>query len=837
MSIPPQTKVSTRRPLIGLSASVCVGVLLGLRGPLPIYPLIATAAVLWLIALSCFRSPKGQLWLYLAWLIASWSWGALAIANPSPRSLEKLGLVANTPVKIIGEVVSDPAACLPQSSGSSSIYVLQIEGALLADAWHRAIGNVRAFVPREESWPALEYGNKVVVDGKIDIAKDRRWAGDKQYTLRVRSLLVQNSERKRVGGTLRLIYRVRERCAQILRYGLEKYPEEAGVLQSIMLGYQGLPAQLRDVFATSGTLHIFAISGLHIVLIGWFIISVLKATGLSRISWILCAAPLIVMYTLLTGAASSAIRACIMALFYLVAPLLKRKPDTATAFALSAILILAIYPEQIVEVSFILSYAAVAGLLLFYPLLARKIRPIFEPDPWRLQKERAWIRLFRYIGGRLGDSAAVTVAASLTTTPLTAYYFNLFSPISLLANLLIVPGSSLVVFTGCLSIIFGAFSSHLAETLNLANLLFIKLLVMTAQTVKAVDWGYCYVQAPPVPLMLTWYALLFIPVIRTRWYTVLAAAVGSILLLVGLSQYYQQAKVIIDVPEIAMGRVAFIKATGSNCLLLNTGPGFCSASLLKYLHRHGVNRLRAIAFNRTEADQALALEAILKTIVVGEIWCVREIGGSKAGHDVLEVAQAYDVPIRFVEDGEQIAITKDVSWKTVTEKSNSTNEIVCPSYRSSKETAPQSARIQSVVDSTRPSYVLSCGNNVVLFAGCGKSLSRSLDGSATGAVVVGDRSLLIRSISKKLQSKQAKDVIVGGRIKRRSDSDLNEEGKPALRLWFTAHDGPRRIEWLGADHELLVAPASKDHAGLDRSAAIFWRAISFLSIKGTANCD
>jgi competence protein ComEC len=193
-----------------------------------------------------------------------------------------------------------------------------------------------------------------------------------------------------------------------------------------------------------------------------------------------------------------------MAIVYWLAPLLGRKPDIFTTLAVSAIIILAIQPEDLTNIGFILSYTAVLGLVLYCPVFSEILKRCFTHDPLKLEPDPPWQTNLRALWGHFSDLLSVSTAAWLVTTPLTLLFFGNFSPIGLPANLLVVPLSSLVIITGVLSLTLGSCALFFADLFNHANLALIVLMTESAQWFADIPHGY--MKAPPVPL---WAALVF----------------------------------------------------------------------------------------------------------------------------------------------------------------------------------------------------------------------------------------------------------------------------------------------------------------------------------------
>jgi competence protein ComEC len=100
---------------------------------------------------------------------------------------------------------------------------------------------------------------------------------------------------------------------------------------------------------------------------------ILRICGLGRLWWFPVLAPLLLIYTMGTGASASALRACIMACLFVAATLVGRRSDGSTALAAAALLIVTLDPFQVLDRGFILSFCLAGGLLLFAPLLQRAV--------------------------------------------------------------------------------------------------------------------------------------------------------------------------------------------------------------------------------------------------------------------------------------------------------------------------------------------------------------------------------------------------------------------------------------------------------------------------------
>jgi competence protein ComEC len=509
-----------RRPLVGLALVFVAGIGLGLVHPVSPPTLLIIAAILMILALSLqrlqWRSASIISTLLIHVTVLNLGWAHAALDHPvAPAIFLAAGPASGKASAGVIGVVADAPVCTEQQGArpawSFPITVDRFREHPAAN-WRDASGTVRVRLFPGSSRRVPAYGERWSVEGPLNQAvfKQGRKMGQPAGLYLTASGRQAHFLSDRHGNALtRQCLAARTWAGGILKRGIEDFPEQVTILNSLLLGYYSrIPRELYQAFAATGTLHVFAISGSHVVIVCAVIIVALAACGLPRTRWILFLGPLLAGYTIMTGLQPSAVRACIMAILFWSAPFLGRKPDIHTALAGAAILILAVSPADLFSIGFVLSFVAVIGLVLFFPIIAAPLRRRFQPDPLRIQPESEWVSFLRRLWVFVADLLAMSLAAWLVSAPLTAWYFEQFSPIGLLGNLLAVPVSSLVIVTGFLSLVFGSVAGFLADLFNHANLVLIYLLTTTIRLFAAVPGGHMQVAAPPAWFLPVFYGLL-----------------------------------------------------------------------------------------------------------------------------------------------------------------------------------------------------------------------------------------------------------------------------------------------------------------------------------------
>ena len=213
-----------------------------------------------------------------------------------------------------------------------------------------------------------------------------------------------------------------------------EFAESKQIANALLLGQkESLDKEIKKAYSETGTMHILAVSGLHVGIIYAILllpIKRFKSDSKFRKGYLLAVVVLIWLYALMTGFSPSVVRASTMFSLVTAGQMRKKKPSIWNILAFSAMLMIVVEPEVIFDVGFQLSYLAVAGIVGLQPVIVRWW------IPGNVVLEYFW------------QSAAVSIAAQLVTFPLSVFYFHQFPTYFLLANLIVVPLAFLIMAVG-----------------------------------------------------------------------------------------------------------------------------------------------------------------------------------------------------------------------------------------------------------------------------------------------------------------------------------------------------------------------------------------------------
>ncbi len=230
------------------------------------------------------------------------------------------------------------------------------------------------------------------------------------------------------------LFQWREQLLGILKTTI-RTPNEYAVAAALLLGAkESLDSTLRNAYADTGAMHVLAVSGLHVgilMLILGFLLGFLKQFGPNgkRLQALLLLV-MLWLFSFLTGASASVLRASTMLSFVLVGQVLGRQINVYNSLAASAFLLLCIDTNLLYQVGFQLSYLALLGIVYLQPKIYQR---------WTIQPR---------LGDWLWQGVSVSLAAQLATAPLSLYYFHQFPLFFWLSGVVVTAAAGILLGLG-----------------------------------------------------------------------------------------------------------------------------------------------------------------------------------------------------------------------------------------------------------------------------------------------------------------------------------------------------------------------------------------------------
>ena len=454
---------------------------------------------------------------------------------------------------------------------------------------------------------------------------------------------------------------------KVLTRGLPEEDEPLRLLWAMTLGSKALPNEVYEPFIKSGTMHIFAISGLHIALICALLVALLRVLRVSR-SWCgLLVVPLIWFYTGATGWQPSAIRSAVMMTVVIGGWALRRPTDLINSLAAAAFAILIWDPQQLFGASFQLSFFVVLSLALLVPPIQAWLDRLMDHDPL-LPRELipAWKRRLHTPLRWVATSAATSAGAWLGSVPLTAYYFHLFSPMTLLANMVVVPLSSLALASNLGALLCGTWLPWAGELFNHGAWFWMACMVKISEAYEFLPLAVRYVRAPGALDFAVYYSLLV--GFLSGWLLVKGRrgmAYGSVACALALGAWHYaewrtEAKLTLIPSGGAMVVYAAAPEFGGELLVDCSTTNQFRYLTKPFLQGEGVNRLSAVAMTHGDLRHIGAAELLAQTFDVRRVYASPIVGRSPAYRKAIKAFSNIPGLLHTVTEGDALK-----RWKVV----------------------------------------------------------------------------------------------------------------------------------------------------------------------------
>lgn len=333
------------------------------------------------------------------------------------------------------------------------------------DSLTAATGNLLLFLDITPETQALRYGDRVGIRATVrpteppknphvfDYGRYLHFQG-----IHFQAFVKSDSIVALSSGHGNVVWRAAFECREKLLTMLHKHfptQDEYAVASALLIGYtDDLSDDLRTAYAETGSMHALAVSGTHVGMLYaglFFLLKRLRLRGrwgrLTETASVLAA---IWTFAFVTGASASVLRATVMFSTYLVGKAMFRDASIWNILAASAFGLLLYNPYFLFDAGFQLSYAAVAGMVFFYPRFYRisPIMPKWADEGWKI--------------------LLIGFAAQLGTLPLSLYYFHQFPVYFWLAGWVVVFGGAVFMAGGAALVVLDAVFPMLADWLGMA---------------------------------------------------------------------------------------------------------------------------------------------------------------------------------------------------------------------------------------------------------------------------------------------------------------------------------------------------------------------------------
>jgi len=385
------------------------------------------------------------------------------------------------------------------------------------------------------------------------------------------------------------------------------------LLVGMLLGEKSfLPPDLKEAFTDAGIMHILAVSGLHVGIIAMALLAFLNIMRLPKKFKLFILIFMLIIYASITGYRPSVLRATIMFILLISGKLINRNRNLNISLFFAAFLILLLNPLILYDAGFLLSFVVTFFVINLSPIMQE---------------------LFFKKIVLIGNPLAISTAAWVGIFPLSAYFFNKISIISIISNIFIIPLTGVAVILGFLAFFIGLASISLAGAIGNINYLVLNLITFIAKSFSLLPFAFVYVAQPSIFIIILYYLIIFLTV--TIFYQktpsqkmikkIIFIILSAILLIIILQILYPTDDLKVTFINVGEGDCILIETSKKINILIDGGGtsqsdfDVGSKIVIPYLRRKGINEIDLLILTHPHLDHLKGLLPVVREFKIGMV--------------------------------------------------------------------------------------------------------------------------------------------------------------------------------------------------------------------------
>jgi len=535
-----------------------------------------------------------------------------------------------------------------------------------ASGWKEVNGNMKVnLYPSKEEYGEvnkdisllrkLGYGQRVVLFGYAFLPKPPANPCEfdyKSYLQRqmpsVRGLItivntnnITTKGRDDANGIYRFIYALSNTLNNTIY--MHTFSNSAPLISSVLLGNRvDLSSETIDNFMKTGIIHFVAVSGFNVGIVVFTVLAPLRFLGINQILSTIIILVAVIFYTLLTGLNPPVLRASIMAFVFFCSFLVRRQWDITSGIFTAIFFILVRNPADLFNIGFQLSVLATMGIVYGSVKIEKALfKTALFVEKLQVKAERG--RLF-FLKKYLRKSLCISLAAWVSTLPVTAYYFHLFTPFVSIINILVFPLFWVIIVCGIVLLTLGmAFPALAIVSAWLASITNV-VLESLVSNLASLPYSYFYVSRPSPAEIVAYYLFLILLLCRKYLSINLAQMVifsllsANILIFPGIRKFSSRSFTITCL-DVGHGSALFIQFPNGKNILYDAGSwqNYDAGRYIvaPFLWSRHVKKIDLVILSHEHEDHVNGLSSLIERFQVKSVYSQHHLFGSQGGQEIL----------------------------------------------------------------------------------------------------------------------------------------------------------------------------------------------------------
>ncbi len=426
----------------------------------------------------------------------------------------------------------------------------------------------------------------------------------------------------------------------------------AGLISAILIGDKtDFATKDRESFTAVGLAHVVAVSGMHLSFLSGFIIFFL-----GRRKTAVLIIPILILFTLVVGAPPSVVRALIMQIILIMAPILRGEADSINSLSVALVLILLFNPYAVMDVGLQLSFLSTLGIIT----LGSRANNIIK------SKVSIKNKLLRYVVNFSISTLCISISAIIFTTPITVWNFHTISVVAPITNLLLLWIINFIFIVSLIVVAIAFVYMPIAKIIMMLIAFISELVLDAAVFIAEIPFANISIDRMFQVIVLVYlYFVLFVFVKdKKKRFGIPVACVSTVLVISILVSFIpcrkeEYAGIRFSVLDVAQGSAMLADYNGAAVLVDCGGSRTKSAGDIanEYLTEIGEDSLDALIITHFDSDHMNGAKRLIEKTKVSELYVPVGAKNEERANALLESAQKHGTKIYKV--SEKTFVSKD----------------------------------------------------------------------------------------------------------------------------------------------------------------------------------
>ncbi len=545
-------------------------------------------------------------------------------------------------------------------TGRSRMLVVRSRQILVGDQWLETSGRLQVFVePPGSVQPEKDFNEEIFEEWDVEVGDQIELLGwlalpapahnPGQFDFRTWMLAsglqgqvsVKNQKVVKVLHRWRTFWNAPDRLKQHFKDAVMQHvdPDQVDLASAVLLGDRSmLDRQQRREFAGTGTIHILAISGLHLGILATFCFYIGRLLRIPNKGLLFGVIGLVVFYAWLVDFRAPIVRAAVLTTIYCVATLLGRRAFSMNTLAAAMFVVVWIDPAQLLQPGTHLSFLAVAAIVLYGQMRQNPERD--QLQELVRQKKTFWVRVWDSCLRKITEAYACSALVFFACWPLVVHSFHLSAWVGLAVNPIVILPMTLALLSGFGLLVFGSWFPLAGTVFGAVCSLSLFSMEWIVKVAHDLPYSHQWLASPGLIWIILWYTWLLIAVwilaerMKRRWLIAISLTLACFAYVFPYPAYPdringQGPPLTVTFTDVGHGNLVVVRTPGNHVLVYDAGS-FPSSTIAgergsQVLWSYGIGLIDQLLISHADIDHYNGVPELLECFPISKVICPTEM--------------------------------------------------------------------------------------------------------------------------------------------------------------------------------------------------------------------